>query len=202
MKTAIKNLSGKLAALALLFAMGCAVADIDKSADFSRYKTFAWGKTEIDVENPVYKGELIHKRIKTAVETEFARRGIVADKRQPDFIVSYHSFTEKKEQTTHFNSRYSFFPYSYFGWGWTWGYPMYGWNTLPHTETFTEGTIVIDITDAKTKSMVWRGAVSGKLTGARGLQKQIEKGVRAIMKKYPLDPKEDLMPDTKEKVIS
>jgi hypothetical protein len=202
MQTVIRNMSGKFAAVVLLVAMGCAVTDIDKTADFSKYKTFAWGKTEINVDNPVYKSDLIRKRIKEVIETEFAKRGIVANKRQPDFIVSYNSFTEKKEETTHFHNRYPFFPYTYFGWGGAWAYPLYGWNTLPHKETFTEGTIVIDITDARTQSLVWRGTVSGKLTGARGLQKQIEKGVRAIMKKYPLDPQEHLMPDGKDKVIS
>ena len=57
---------------------------------------------------------------------------------------------------------------------------MYGWGTpyayteLP-TYSYTEGTLIIDVTDAKTDELVWRGAVTGKVDDVSNLQKQIVK---------------------------
>jgi len=48
--------------------------------------------------------------------------------------------------------------------------------------------LIIDILDAKSNEVVWRGTVTGKVDDVANLQKQIDKGIRAIMKKYPVTP--------------
>lgn len=60
---------------------------------------------------------------------------------------------------------------------------------------YTEGTLIIDVIDAKTNEHVWRGLVKGNVTDVKALQKSIDKGVKAIIKKYPgmVDPSEDRM---------
>ncbi len=165
---------------------GCAVTDVDRTVDFATYKTFAWGEADINVKNPVYESGLINKNIRRTVETEFAKRGIVQDERNPDFIVSYHTYTENKQQY----SRGPYYPYPYYPFRFYpffyWGWPhVYG---PPYAEEYTEGTLIIDITDAKSDDLLWRGTVSGRVEDVRNLQKQIAKGVRAILKKYPLTP--------------
>ena len=176
---------------ALVMLSGCAVTDFDRSVNFNAYKTFAWGKADIKVNNPVYESQLIQKNIRTTVEGEFAKRGIVRDKKDPDFIVSYHTYTEAKERTDGRSFYgYPFYPHRFYpfmyGWGWGWGMPY----TYAERQTYnyTEGTLIIDVTDAKTDELVWRGAVTGKVDDVSNLQKQITKGIRAIMKKYPVTP--------------
>ena len=189
------------AATFLLLLSGCAVTDFDRTANFSAYKTFAWGDAEIKVGNPVYESDLIHKNIRSTVESEFAKRGIVEDKNDPDFIVSYHTYTEQKTRSTgrsHYG--YPFFPFRFhpFMYGWSWGFPYNGYGfTDSQSYSFTEGTLIIDVEDATTKELVWRGSVAGKVDNTSSLQKQIGKGIRAIMKKYPVSPAEiQLLPET------
>jgi hypothetical protein len=65
-------------------------------------------------------------------------------------------------------------------------------GTLPRTYTVTEGTLVVDVTDAKTDQLVWRGSVTGNINDTSSLQKQIDKAVKAILKKYPASKDEPL----------
>ncbi len=71
--------------LFLIGLAGCAVTDVDKTVDFNRLQTYSWGESEIKVENPLYRGDLINKRIKHAVEDEFNRIGLRRDDKHPDF---------------------------------------------------------------------------------------------------------------------
>jgi hypothetical protein len=173
----------------LLMAAGCAVTDVDRKADFNHYRTFSWGASEIKVENPLYNSDLINKNIKTTVENEFAKRGIVLDRKDPDLVVSYHTYTEKKERVT--NSYpyyggygYGFYPWGFYPFGLGWGYPYGGYGGM-QPRHYTEGTLIIDIADSNTKEVIWRGTVSGNVDNVKKLERQIEKGIKAIMKKYP-----------------
>lgn len=191
-----------MASILLLLAGSCAITDVDRSADFRSYRTFAWGKSKEEVKNPVYKSDLISKNIQQTVEREFAKRGISMDNRNPDFVVSYHTHTERKQEVRGGNFYGYGFPY--FGRFYRypfgmWGYP-FAWSA-PVESTYTEGTLIIDITDHKTRELVWRGTVKGNVDNISNLQKQIQKGIKAIMKKYPVTPEEPL-PLKEEKVIS
>jgi hypothetical protein len=67
---------------------------------------------------------------------------------------------------------------------------------------YTEGTLIIDVTDAKTKEQVWRGLVKGNVSDVGALSKTIDKAVKAIMKKYPgkVDPDRKDLPTPPKKV--
>jgi hypothetical protein len=194
-----------MAVMLLMIAGSCAVTDFDRSANFGSYRTFAWGKSEVKVENPVYSSDLIKKNIRTTVEKEFSKRGIRMDKKDPDFLVSYQTYTEKKQERNgggYYGYGYPYFPMRYgFGWGWGWGFPYGGWGYPPRERSYTEGTLIIDITDKETNELVWRGTVKGNVDNIGELQKQIAKGVKAIMKKYPVTPEEPVPLIRDEKVI-
>lgn len=138
--------------------------------------------------NPLYESDLIHENIQATVAQEFAKRGIVEDKVTPDFIVSYKTHTEEKQETSRNGRPYGFYPFSpfwYYEFG-VWGYPF--WHQPERTYTYTEGTLILDIHDAATRDLIWRGAVEGNVDNVSNLQKQIQKGIKAIMKKYPITP--------------
>lgn len=187
--------------MALLVGLaGCAVTDFDQAANFNHYRTFAWGQSEVKIENPVYNSGLINKNIRATVEQEFARRGITENKKDPDFLVSYRTYTEKKQSSgTMPYYGYPYYPFRFAPFGWGWGFPYYGYygglNNTPRS--YTEGTLIIDITDRKTDELVWRGTVRGDVENVNNLEKQIRKGVKAIMKKYPVPAQQSLQLDTK-----
>ena len=71
-----------------------------------------------------------------------------------------------------------------FGGGYGWG-PNFGMN-FPMTTTSQEGTLYIDIADAKTKSMVWQGTGTGYLTtNADKKDARTMEFVIKILEKYP-----------------
>jgi hypothetical protein len=179
-----------LAVMAMLMA-GCAAADIDKTADFKQYKTFGWGESDLQAQNPAYKSSLIDANIKRTVKEEFAKRGITYDPKHPDFLVSYQTYTEQKQKQTgggyygYGYPYYGFYRFSPFGF---WGMPMMWGGPPPQMRQYTAGTLIIDITDRHTHNLVWRGTVNGDVDNIKTLQKQLTKGVKAIMKKYPVSP--------------
>ncbi len=183
----------------ILSLSGCASlvkTEVDNQASFSKYKTFRWLAPDIKVgKNPRYNSDLIDRNIRQAVEQGFAQRGILRDNAEPDLLVQYHTYTERKEQSY---SNYNYGPYyPYMGWGrmgwgrWGWGMPYYGsgWgNGDNRSTTITEGTLVLDVVDARTKELIWRGSIQGEVDNANQLQRRAEKAAEAIMKKYPIAP--------------
>lgn len=77
----------------LLLVAGSALAqkvsvDFDKSADFSQYKTNAWGKGT-PAANP-----MIHQRIVAGIEAQLAGKGLRKAESNPDIVVIYHAATD------------------------------------------------------------------------------------------------------------
>lgn len=156
----------------------------DPTADFSDYRTFAWVRPDIQVKNPQYNNDLITKNIQANVDEILMKKGMSINTKQPDLLLRFHTDTEKQTTRGSFGPTYPMIGYARIGrmlvpynmgyWG--------GGYSAPYT--YTEGTLVIDAIDAKTNRLVWQGSISSALN-ARKIDKQIEKGVSKIMKRYP-----------------
>ena len=148
--------------------------DYDKSADFSQYKTYAFHKRGID---KVQISELDKKRILNAIDLELNKKGMTKSE-NPDLLVNI--FTKEREQVnvSQFNMGW--------GYGWGWGWNPYLWGGQNFVTTSTEGTLFIDLIDARKKELVWEGEGIGYLTENRSLkEKQINKFVAKILAQYP-----------------
>jgi hypothetical protein len=185
-------------ALAVMILLGsCAVTDFESTTDFSTYKTFGFGEPDVEVKDPAYNSGLIDARIKNAVREEFRKRGVRYEDTNPDLIVTYRTYTEDRSRTDSYGHPFMMSPYRFYGWRFGyWGYPgWYGWG-YPYggrTYDYTEGKLIIDINDRLTGEHIWRGMVSGNVTNPSNLQKQLDKAVKAILKKYPVAPKDELI---------
>jgi hypothetical protein len=182
-------------ALAGMILLGsCAVTDIESARDFSVYKTFGFAEPVVEVKNPAYNSGLIDKRIKDAVRDEFRKRGVGYAATEPDLIVTYKTYTEEKVVRNNYGYGYPYgmMPFGMYPWGYGfWGFPGFGYGYPyggPMGRDYTEGTLIIDINDRVSGEHIWRGMVSGNVTNTSGLSKQIDKAVRAILKKYPVLP--------------
>jgi hypothetical protein len=168
-----------------------ASSSINSSADnFRNYKTFAWQPPDIQTDNPKYSGEMVDTEIKGNVRSELQARGLqeVPENQNPDLLITYHIYTQNKQQISG-----GYYGGYYPGWGWGgyyggWGYGGIGYYS-PSVYNYTEGTLILDVKDARTNSMVWRGSIDGDVTNARKLDKRIDKGVHSIMEEFPI--KED-----------
>ena len=97
----------------------------------------------------------------------------------PDLLVSIVTKEKERINATQMNMGWGF------GWGWGWGgNPFWGGNTFVTANT--EGTLYIDLIDAKTKDLVWEGEGIGTLTeDRRQKETQINEFVTKILSQYP-----------------
>ncbi|MDJ1495505.1 DUF4136 domain-containing protein [Cytophagaceae bacterium DM2B3-1] len=193
MRTIIKSVVYTLCIVwATTCGLGQVATDYDKNVDFSKFKTFAWMKEDIQVgSNPLYTSKLINRNIKEHVELELVKRGLmrVNPDQSPDLLISFHTYTEKKHMAYNYGSP-MLYPGGYrMGWWYyPWGYGNwpYAWNSNFRSYNYTEGTLIVDVIEASTKELIWRGSASGVIDTPKRLEKQITKGVTKIMKHYPV----------------
>jgi len=141
--------------------------DYDRSTDFSRLKTYAW------VPGTNLKDELNHKRIMDAVDAQLRAKGFtrVEASGNPDVLVAYHaSFSQNLEIN---------------GWG---GYRWGPGARSARVEQVVVGTLVVDMVNARSKTIVWRGIASKELdpdASPEKRDKNINKAAEKLFKKYP-----------------
>ncbi|MBA6154070.1 DUF4136 domain-containing protein [Gelidibacter maritimus] len=167
-------------ALLLVVATSCSsvrvAADYDKNANFNEYKTFAFFKTGID---KAEISDLDKRRILRAIESELMAKGFTKSE-NPDLLVSI--FTKSRDKVNVYNNAYGYGPYGY-GWGWSPYYWNSGYNSV---STSTEGTLYVDLIDAKKKELVWQGMGVGYLSQRMDKKEErIKEFVANIMEKYP-----------------
>lgn len=153
------------------------LSDYDKEANFNTYKTYAFYKTGID---KAQISDLDKKRILKAIDAEMSSRGFVKSS-TPDILVSI--FTKEKERVDIYNSYWG----GGFGWGWNPYYFGNGFNRS-NVSTSTEGSLYIDLIDAKNKELVWQGRGIGTLNNTNNIEKKeqrIKEFVSQILEAYP-----------------
>jgi hypothetical protein len=163
----------------LLFLASCSAvrvnADFDKNVDFTSYKTYAFYKTGID---KVEISDLDKRRILRSIDEEMTAKGF-AKSETPDLLINI--FTKEREQVNvnQFNAGW--------GYGWGWGWNPWMWNGgYNQVTTTSEGTLTIDLIDAKKKEMIWQGEGTGFLTKNTNKKDENIKGfVTKIMAQYP-----------------
>ncbi|MDR6195975.1 DUF4136 domain-containing protein [Siphonobacter sp. SORGH_AS_0500] len=189
MKTPLINLF----ALVSLIWIGsaCSSVNVDKSrkADFSRYRTFAWMDSDVQAgKNPAYYNEIATQNLEAAVVNTLNEKGYKENTRNPDMLIGYHFFVEQRERTVSDPSP-MYGPYMGWGrWGWQgWGPAWYGWGGGPRyrQEKYDAGTVVVDIVDAKTQKLVWRGSVEKAVDNPTQISRQLEREVSRIIDKVP-----------------
>jgi Domain of unknown function (DUF4136) len=151
--------------------------DFDHGYNFAQLHTFAvkigtsWG-------NP-----LSEDRAKSAIAKQLTAKGWTqTDEAQADALVVVHAASQTQQSLNTF--------YSGGGWG---GYGWGGWGPGTATTTVSEvkvGTMVVDIFDAKTKKLVFRGVGQDEISNKpEKNQKKIEKATEKMFKNFPPTPK-------------
>lgn len=163
------------------------VADYDTQANFSEYSSFAFYKPGID---KAKISDLDKKRILRNIEAELAAKGMTKSE-EPDLLISI--FTKERERVDVYNNYWGWGWGYGWGYGWGWGPGFYGGYYGPSVTTNTEGTLFIDMIDAKTNQLVWQGTGTADLA-TRSVEKKkerIREIVRNILAKYPPDLSSD-----------
>ena len=149
--------------------------DFDRAANFAKYKTYAWTRgTELS-------DPLSHQRVVRSIESQLGLKGLnkVDAGSAPDLLVAYHTSFEKNLQINAWSSGY--------------GGPRFGGlrSGTATTQEIVTGTLVVDMLDAGSKNIVWRGLASGELNRAakpETREKNINKATAKLFKNYPPKP--------------
>src|SRR5438874_3719555 len=166
MKTQLKTFTS--AGIVLLFASAAFAqkvkTDYDRGANFGQYKTYSWEK--VQTQDPLWVA-----RIKEAVNADLTAKGLTPVQSGGDIAIIATEVTQNHQTLNTF--------YDGFGGGRRWG-GGFGDSTTT-TNTYKVGTLVVDLFDAKTKTLIWRGSSSGTLSSKSDTNiKNLDKGVNKM----------------------
>lgn len=166
--------------IVLLFILGACSSvrvnsDYDKNTDFKQYKTYAFYKSGID---KVEISEFDKKRILHAIDNELTKMGMTKSE-TPDLLINIFTKEREKVNVNQFSAGW--------GYGWGWGWNPYFWGGQQTIATSsTEGTLFIDLIDAKKKELIWEGEGVGYLTQNRAdKERRINEFVAKILAQFP-----------------
>lgn len=169
--------------LTLLFILGACSSvrvdsDFDTNADFSQYKTYAFQKSGID---KAEISDLDKKRILRSIDAEMTKKGY-SKSESPDLLVNIFTKERERVDVTQYNAGW--------GYGWGWGWNPYIWGGRSYVSSSTEGTLYIDLIDAKKKELIWQGKGSGYLEEeATKKDERTNEFVSKILSQFPPDKK-------------
>ncbi len=146
--------------------------DFDVDYNFSQLKSYSWitKRTDLKNDNDVDKEKvdteafadivsLRQKRQISAIESILFKKGFIKSDsiENADFLIRSHNVTENQKKVETFYSVWGYYPYYHSPYIW------------PHRisrsieKEYKIGTQIIDIIDAKSREVIWRGSVSQRL---------------------------------------
>ena len=171
----------------LLMAVPAAAQDVrydfDRDKDFSKYKTYKW----VSIKDAELPDELTRKALTDAIDSQLAGKGLTkTDSDNADLYIGYQTALGQEKQFTSYNTGWGYGP----GWGAGWyGYGgMASTTTYGSTSTVYVGQLDLSMYDSTAKQLVWRGTASKTLdpkAKPEKKQKNINKAVEKLLKKYP-----------------
>jgi hypothetical protein len=167
-----------------VFASACAPsvkvsADYDRAIDFSAYKTFSMYEMKADNVN-----QLNQDRIEKYIRMEMSKRGYVESNNNPDLKVNAVTVLKNRRGISASTSYYGYGGF-YRPYG-AWGVPVAGYTSVS-TYDYKDGSLVIDVIDAKVNKMIWTGSAVAELYNQpKNPEEAISTTVAKIMAGYPV----------------
>jgi hypothetical protein len=150
--------------------------DYDKDTDFSTYKTFAWSPAQQPAPNAAN-----HIRVTRAVETGLVGKGLAkSTEGKPDAYVMYHGRVGEKVKVTGRSEGGYWEPTNL--------------RTMVDVGKVKEGTLVLEIYDAGTRDVVWRGIATGVGVRPDRMEESIKAAVDKLLEGYPPKPEAEKRP--------
>lgn len=176
-KLVTNALAGTLAGtLALL---GCASAQVNTNYDpalsFAGFRTFAFMEAGSTAAGPSgVSNPLVGREIEEAIRDALVSRGFT-ETSTPAFRVAYQAAVDEKLDVETFTNYY--------------GYRRRGvWIEETEVREYAEGTLILDIIDAATNDLAWRGTAHSEVSDLRDPERRrrtLETAVQQILDQFP-----------------
>jgi hypothetical protein len=136
----------------------------ERGVDLTSYRTFAWERTDTGVPGDprLDNNDILHDYLRAAIDRQLIGHGYEPTTLQPDVYVHYHAgarqkvYAGDKEWTT-------------------------GRCDDCTVEVYDEGTLLVDLTNARTGALVWRGTAESGLAGVVNRQRDMEKIIERVV---------------------
>ena len=189
-----RGLIGLVIAVAVAIGSGTEAANTDLTVDFDMkfafagLKTWRWhpdgsGDVKLAVsrdDDPKAVQATVDPIIVPAVERELTKNGLVRGDGDTDFFLHYYALVTVGESR---QVQGQFLPAVA-----NWGVPPVLLGNSTSLEIYPVGTLVLDVTAAATRQVVWRGVARRKLDVNRsGVERrtEIERAIRDLLKNFP-----------------
>ncbi len=190
--------------------------DYDQNASFEHLRQYSWSDHVNDNEvDQALSGPLVSDQIRKEIEIELANLGYEkVDPEQADFLIDYQLSTEEKTEVITYVSSYGYGGYGHgyghgygrsyghgygggYGHGYGGGYGHgygggygHGYAAAPIVREYLEVTLTLDIIEAQTGDVIWRGWAIKSLDQdpkPKKVRKLIRRSVHKILKKFPAE---------------
>ncbi len=168
------------AALAILFGIATLPASLFAQdvrtnsmpgADFGKYKTYTW----VTINGAKYPNQIIDAQIKQAIDQQMAAKGFTKTDGPASLDLAYQASVNQQTQWS---------AYSTGGYRWGWGGGMaVATPTAIHT-----GTLILDMYDPATKTLVWQGIATKSVNPGNSqekIQKNLDNAMKKLLKDFP-----------------
>jgi hypothetical protein len=160
-------------------------SDYDKTVDFAKYKTYAFTNEALNM--PL--NDLDRNRILNGIAAQLAAKGFTKSETNPDVWIDVNIKTTTNQTATASTSGVG-------GYGYGYGYGRYGYGggfttTTINYDTYTDGTLFIDMVDVAKKQLVWQGRGTKTLeedASAQRRQENLDYALNQIFTLYPPKP--------------
>ena len=167
---------------AALTTVGCATmsvsSHIQRGISFSDYVTYDWGPPDnLPVGDPrLDNNAFFNDYLQGAVEKQLVAKGYdrAAAGLKADMLLHYHASVHQKLDVYAADRRYGYCD---------------GPECGDRVVEYEQGTLVIDMVDARTNKLIWRGwaqdAMTGVIDNQARLEQQVDEGVTKMMLLLP-----------------
>ena len=170
--------------LATIAVTGCATmtvsSHIQNGIDFGRYRTYDWGPADaLPTGDPrLDKDPFFQDHMQGAVERQMAARGFArAEDGHPDLLIHYHANVSRRIDINRLDRERGY---------------CYDDACGVRTVEKEAGTLVLDVIDARTNRLVWRGwaqhGVEDMLRDRDRMEQRINDAVTRMLEQLPTGP--------------
>jgi len=141
--------------------------EFDEAVDFTKFKTFAIRDGQLNSRSPALNSELTKKRLETEIERALTAKGLTMVSGPSDLNVWYQFGAASRMVTE--------------------TYPA-GWRSLRRRVErvpYSDGTLVIDLRDPATRSLIWRAIATESERNPAKLAEKLDDMVKKSIAKYP-----------------
>ncbi len=182
-----------MAGVIVIVLAGCSTSshvEVAQGVNFSKYKTFGWANDNNSGKDGRADNDIVDNNIKNSISAELEKKGWRETDQRPDVLLDYNvtvAKAVKKETEPVYNYPYSGYFYSpwrhrrmyFYNPGFFAGYHTYN---VP----FKEGTLTVNMIDAKNNKLIWQGWASGDVSSKNVTTKEAKNDVKSIFKKFDL----------------